>query len=129
MQYHSSSLHCTQTDTYTFSRSQNFLGRQAHPGVCDPLLDCMQYMTISPSELTHYQLQRYMRSFASFHGINSNDNNPNTSYNTRVELVEKRFDDDEQEQGWRLTLKKLVKTAEGKSKATWWTEVGLFIDS
>jgi hypothetical protein len=51
-------------------------------------------------ELTHYQLRNYMRSFASFHGINSNDDNCNISYDTRVELVEKNFDIGGQEHGW-----------------------------
>jgi hypothetical protein len=64
-----------------------------------------------------------MRSFASFHGINSNDDNSNISYHTRVEHVEKHIADDGQERGWILTLKKFVKTGPNSSKATWWTEV------
>jgi len=64
-----------------------------------------------------------MRSFASFHGINSNDDSHNIYYNTRVEDVRKNFDIDGQEHGWNLTLKKFVRTGINSSKATWWTEV------
>jgi hypothetical protein len=64
-----------------------------------------------------------MRSFASFHGINSNDDNFNISYHTRVEHVEKHVANNGQERGWILTLKKFVKTGPNSSKATWWTEV------
>lgn len=74
-------------------------------------------------ELTHSMLRNYMRSFASFHGINSNDDNPNIFYNTRVELVEKYFHSNGTEHGWTLTLKRLVRTAENSSEVTWWTEV------
>lgn len=72
-------------------------------------------------------LQRYMRSFASFHGVGSDDENPNVSYNTRVELVEKYFDDEGNEHGWTLTLKKLERISANVSKATWWTEVSMCI--
>jgi hypothetical protein len=78
---------------------------------------------LTQSELTHCKLRKYMRSFASFHGINSNDDNSNISYHTRVEHVEKHIADDGQERGWILTLKKFVKTGPNSSKATWWTEV------
>ena len=70
-------------------------------------------------------LQRYMRSFASFHGVNSNDDNPDVSYNTRVERIDKHFDDQGKELGWTLTLKKLEKTGKNSSRATWWKEVSL----
>ncbi|KAH7907114.1 hypothetical protein BJ138DRAFT_1215706 [Hygrophoropsis aurantiaca] len=73
-------------------------------------------------ELTHYQLRNYVRAFASYHNINSNDDNPAVSYNTRVELVEKRLNDQGEEDGWRLWLKKLVPTGNNTSRATWWTE-------
>lgn len=76
-------------------------------------------------ELTHYKLQRYMRAFASYHGLNSNDANPNVTYNTRVELIEKKISAEGEGQGWTLTLKKLVRTGKDRSKATWWTEVGI----
>ncbi|EGO03160.1 hypothetical protein SERLA73DRAFT_174607 [Serpula lacrymans var. lacrymans S7.3] len=73
-------------------------------------------------ELSHYQLRNYVRAFASYHGINSNDDNPVMSYNTRVERVEKRLNEKGQEQGWRLWLKELVPIGENKYRATWWTE-------
>ncbi|KAJ3835775.1 hypothetical protein F5878DRAFT_691721 [Lentinula raphanica] len=41
------------------------------------------------------------------HEINSNDDNPNVSYNTRVERAEKRYDLDGKETGRSLTLKKV----------------------
>ncbi|KAJ6617506.1 hypothetical protein B0H10DRAFT_2032715 [Mycena sp. CBHHK59/15] len=75
----------------------------------------------TPWNLPHRTLSRYLRSFSSFHGINSNDESPDISYNTRVELVEKRYDDG-QERGWTLTLKRLERIGPHSSKATWWTE-------
>lgn len=68
-------------------------------------------------------LVRYIRSAYSFFGINSNDENPNISYSTRVELVEKRFDAHGNEQGWRLTLKEFIRLGPSSSKERWWTEV------
>jgi hypothetical protein len=72
--------------------------------------------------LPNRKLQRYLRAFASWHGVNTNDNNPNISYNTRVELAEKRLNKDGDEVGWTLTLKNLVSTGRGSVKATWTKE-------
>ncbi|KAJ7078504.1 hypothetical protein C8R44DRAFT_825339 [Mycena epipterygia] len=76
----------------------------------------------TPWHLPHRLLGRYLRAFASFHGVNSNDASPNIAYNTRVELVQKRYDEAGQERGWTLTLKRLERTGHNSSKATWWTE-------
>ncbi|KAF7303676.1 Dimethylaniline monooxygenase [Mycena indigotica] len=76
----------------------------------------------TPWQLPHRLLARYLRAFASFHGINNNDGNPDISYNTRVELVERRHDEAGNEHGWRLTLKQLERITSQKVKATWWTE-------
>ena len=84
--------------------------------------------SLSPA-LPNQKVARYIRSFASFHGINSNDvENANISYNTRVELVEKRFvpslsGDELRREGWTVTLKKVVRTGEHSSKAVWTKEV------
>ncbi|KAJ7066441.1 FAD/NAD(P)-binding domain-containing protein [Mycena amicta] len=67
-------------------------------------------------------LQRYLRSVYSFYGLNANDDNPQISYNTRVELVEKRFDSEGKEHGWKLSLKKLEPLGPSASKEQWWTE-------
>lgn len=75
------------------------------------------------TDLPQAMLVRYIRSAYSFFGINSNDENLNVSYSTRVELVEKRFDADGNEQGWRLTLKKFIRLGPSSSKERWWTEV------
>lgn len=75
------------------------------------------------AELTHDMLQRYMRSFATFHGVNSIGANPNISYNTRVELAEKDYNGSGNESSWTLTLKRLEKMSENSSRATWSTEV------
>ncbi|KAJ7717985.1 hypothetical protein B0H16DRAFT_1897773 [Mycena metata] len=75
----------------------------------------------TPWHLPHRTLARYLRAFSSFHGVNSNDASPDISYSTRVELVEKRYDEEGRERGWTLTLKKLEKTLHGAT-ATWWTE-------
>ncbi|TFK70904.1 FAD/NAD(P)-binding domain-containing protein [Pluteus cervinus] len=77
----------------------------------------------TPWELPHQLLQSYIRSFASWHGINSNDENPNAHYNTRVELVEKHHDSNGAEAGWRVVVKELVRIAPTKSKATWREEI------
>ncbi|KAJ7621042.1 hypothetical protein FB45DRAFT_928193 [Roridomyces roridus] len=75
----------------------------------------------TPWHIPHRTLARYLRAFASFHGVNSNDANPDIEYKTRVELVEKRYDDTGAEHGWTLTLKRLDQSESGV-KATWWTE-------
>ncbi|CAA7263583.1 unnamed protein product [Cyclocybe aegerita] len=76
----------------------------------------------TPWALPNRKLQRYLRAFASWHGLNNNDNNPNVSYNTRVELIEKRYDADGKEAGWSLTLKELISTNNNKLRATWVNE-------
>ncbi|KAJ7083602.1 hypothetical protein B0H15DRAFT_850102 [Mycena belliarum] len=76
----------------------------------------------TPWHLPHRTLGRYLRAFASWRGINSNDASPDIAYNTRVELVQKRYDDAGREQGWTLTLKRLERAGPQSSKATWWTE-------
>ncbi|KAF9477391.1 FAD/NAD(P)-binding domain-containing protein [Pholiota conissans] len=69
--------------------------------------------------LPNRKLQGYIRAFASFHNLNSNDNNPNISYNTRVELVEKNYDAMGEEDGWNLTVKSLVRLDGNSLKAIW----------
>ncbi|KAF8953876.1 hypothetical protein BDZ97DRAFT_572300 [Flammula alnicola] len=76
----------------------------------------------TPWALPNRRLQGYIRAFASYHGANSNDDNPNVSYNTRVELAQKRFDKDGDENGWTLTLKNLVSTGRNTLRATWTKE-------
>ncbi|KAF8438900.1 hypothetical protein L210DRAFT_3612667 [Boletus edulis BED1] len=73
-------------------------------------------------ELSHYQLRNYVRSYASYLNINSNDENPATAYNTRVERIEKRINQAGKEQGWRLWLKSLERIGSHTYRATWWTE-------
>uniref|UniRef100_A0A0W0EY60 FAD/NAD(P)-binding domain-containing protein n=1 Tax=Moniliophthora roreri TaxID=221103 RepID=A0A0W0EY60_MONRR len=72
----------------------------------------------TPWELPRQLLQRYLRSFASFHGLNANDDNPNISYNTRVELVQKREDG----KGWTVTLRKYTEPGSNEYKESWWSE-------
>ncbi|KAJ7664682.1 hypothetical protein B0H17DRAFT_1211229 [Mycena rosella] len=76
----------------------------------------------TPWHLTQTLLTRYMRSVYSYYGINSNDESRNTSYSTRVELVEKRFNAEGVEQGWTLTLKQFVRLGPSSCKERWWTE-------
>ncbi|KAJ2915831.1 hypothetical protein MD484_g4602, partial [Candolleomyces efflorescens] len=64
-------------------------------------------------ELPHAKLARYIRAFASWHGINANDANPHAFYNTRVEHVERS------KTGWNLLAKELVKTEFNTTRATW----------
>ncbi|KAF8553187.1 FAD/NAD(P)-binding domain-containing protein [Imleria badia] len=76
----------------------------------------------TPYALPQYQARNYVRSYASYLNINSNDDNSATAYNTRVERVEKRTSQAGQEQGWRLWLKSLEPTGHRTYRATWWTE-------
>ncbi|KIM37614.1 hypothetical protein M413DRAFT_421803 [Hebeloma cylindrosporum] len=73
----------------------------------------------TPWALANEKLQRYLRSFASWQGVNANDNSPNISYNTRVELVEKNLSANGEEIGWALTIKELVPTKPNTLRATW----------
>lgn len=73
--------------------------------------------------LPHSKIQKYIRSFTSFHGINSNDQNPSVAYNTRVEKVEKRYNKSGVEAGWQLTLKEIVPMGNNLSRARWTKEV------
>ncbi|KAF8556439.1 FAD/NAD(P)-binding domain-containing protein [Imleria badia] len=67
-------------------------------------------------------VRNYVRSYASYININSNDDNPAAAYNTRVERVEKRINEPGQEQGWRLWLRTLEPAQGNTYRATWWTE-------
>ncbi|KAF9442644.1 FAD/NAD(P)-binding domain-containing protein [Macrolepiota fuliginosa MF-IS2] len=69
--------------------------------------------------LPNAKVGRYLRAFASWHGLNNNDNNPNISYNTRIELIEKHLDSNGKQNGWTLTTKELVRTSDGTNRATW----------
>ncbi|KAF5371155.1 hypothetical protein D9758_004079 [Tetrapyrgos nigripes] len=74
-----------------------------------------------PWEISAKQLQAYLRAFASYHGLNTNDENPNVFYDTRVELIEKRYVDGKRH-GWTMTLKEFVQTGPRSYKVKWWTE-------
>ncbi|KAF7313360.1 Dimethylaniline monooxygenase [Mycena chlorophos] len=76
----------------------------------------------TPWRIPQQSLQRYLRSVYSFYGVNANDENPCMSYNTRVELIQKRFDAQGKERGWTLMLKKLEMVGDEASREEWWTE-------
>ncbi|KAF9043300.1 hypothetical protein BJ165DRAFT_1405635 [Panaeolus papilionaceus] len=76
----------------------------------------------TPWALPNQKLQRYLRAFASWHGVNNNDQNPNVHYHTRVELVEKRYDSNGDDAGWTLTVKTVAPTERGTVQATWTKE-------
>jgi hypothetical protein len=78
---------------------------------------------MSSAELPQQKLQNYLRAFASWHGINTNDGNSHIHYNTRVESVEKRYAEDGSRIGWTLTMKELVKTSSNTTRAKWTTQV------
>ncbi|KAF8201084.1 hypothetical protein K438DRAFT_635384 [Mycena galopus ATCC 62051] len=82
----------------------------------------LPYPPGTPWHLPQAMIVRYIRSAYSFFGINSNDENPDVSYSTRVELIEKRFDEHGNERGWRVTLKKFIRLGPSSSKERWWTE-------
>ena len=79
--------------------------------------------SLSIPELSQDQVRNYVRSYASYLNINSNDENLAAVYNTRVERVEKRSNKAGQEQGWRLWLRSLEPTQNHTYRVTWWTEV------
>nr|XP_019009539.1 uncharacterized protein I206_06188 [Kwoniella pini CBS 10737]OCF48320.1 hypothetical protein I206_06188 [Kwoniella pini CBS 10737] len=70
----------------------------------------------------HSKVQRYLRSFASWLGINNGDEKTNVSYNTRVELVEKNLNKIGKQIGWTLTLRKFLRAKEGCYEETYWKE-------
>ncbi|WWC92596.1 uncharacterized protein L201_007555 [Kwoniella dendrophila CBS 6074] len=70
----------------------------------------------------HSKVQRYLRSFASWLGINNGDDNPDVSYNTRVELVSKRLDKSRKQIGWSLLLRKFVENEDGSYREAYWEE-------
>ena len=74
-------------------------------------------------EVPHQEIQNYLRAFASWHGINTNDDNSHIHYNTRVESVQKRYAEDGSRTGWTLTVKELVKISSNVTRATWTTQV------
>ncbi|KAF7348171.1 Dimethylaniline monooxygenase [Mycena sanguinolenta] len=84
------------------------------------------YAPEAPWVLPHHTVQRHVRSYASYHCLNSNDHCPATpsalpvmSYSTRVERVEK----DEETHTWILTLRRLERLRESnRILEEWWTE-------
>ncbi|WRT69902.1 uncharacterized protein IL334_006893 [Kwoniella shivajii] len=70
----------------------------------------------------HSKVQRYLRSFASWLGINNGDQSTDVSYNTRVELVSKRLDNKGRQTGWTLVLRKYVQTYQGVYVEQYWEE-------
>ncbi|WVQ95878.1 hypothetical protein IAU59_002977 [Kwoniella sp. CBS 9459] len=73
----------------------------------------------------HSSVQRYLRSFASWLGINVPDDSPDISYNTRVEAVRKRFDEENEKQvGWTLVLHQYAEVGLGTGmyRESFWEE-------
>ncbi|KAF9502620.1 hypothetical protein BS47DRAFT_1177804, partial [Hydnum rufescens UP504] len=72
--------------------------------------------------LSHQHILRHVRQFASYKGLNSNDEESGnvTSYSTRVERLRKSPDG----KTWRLHLRKLEQLpySSGRIRAEWWTE-------
>ncbi|EEB86608.1 hypothetical protein MPER_16374, partial [Moniliophthora perniciosa FA553] len=64
----------------------------------------------------------YLRSFASFNRINTNDGNPNVFYDTRVELIQPRLLSNSTQKGWTLTLKQLIQRSDRGCRVKWWKE-------
>ena len=99
-------------------------GRHANYGVPITARDSLGYVSgfkreaiaeMSSAEIPQQKLQKYLRAFASWNGINNNDGNPHISYNTRVESVQKRYAEDGSRTGWTLTMKEVVRTSSNKS--------------
>ncbi|KAF5346471.1 hypothetical protein D9756_010063 [Leucocoprinus leucothites] len=65
------------------------------------------------------KVARYLRTFASWHGVNTNDNSPDVSYNTRVELIQKHLDSSGNQIGWTLTTRQIEVIEDGLNRVTW----------
>ncbi|KAJ7589862.1 FAD/NAD-P-binding domain-containing protein [Mycena floridula] len=91
------------------------------PAVITELPD-VPYPRDQPWVISHYRIQSNVRAYASFHNLNSNDENGNvTSYATRVEWLQRAHSDGVTT--WTLTLRRLERLPESnRIKATWWTE-------
>ncbi|KAK7049907.1 hypothetical protein VNI00_005337 [Paramarasmius palmivorus] len=76
----------------------------------------------TPWELPQEALGAYLRSFASFLQINTNDETPNIFYNTRVELIEPYRLSNSTQRGWTLTLRELIQTSDRGCRIKWWKE-------
>ncbi|KAJ7490572.1 FAD/NAD-P-binding domain-containing protein [Mycena latifolia] len=95
------------------------------PKVSTELPD-VKYDPDTPWVLSTHTIQRHVRSFASHHCLNSNDDCPTTpdappvtAYSTRVEKVEK----DAETHTWVLTLRRLERLREShRIRVEWWTE-------
>ncbi|KAJ6622641.1 FAD/NAD-P-binding domain-containing protein [Mycena sp. CBHHK59/15] len=94
------------------------------PKVSTELPD-VKYDSDTPWVLSNHAIQRHVRSYASHHGLNSNDKQaapsglPVTAYSTRVEKVEK----DAETHTSILTLRRMERLPESKRiLAEWWTE-------
>ena len=103
------------------SKLRSFHGHGGHLGACFRF--STRAVAESSTELPHQKLQKYIRGFASWHGVNSNDGNPHIFYNTRVESVQKGYAKDGSRSGWTLTVKELSKTSSNTTRATWTTQV------
>ncbi|KAJ7882157.1 FAD/NAD-P-binding domain-containing protein [Mycena leptocephala] len=82
----------------------------------------VKYDAELPWVISNHAIQRHVRSYASHHCLNSNDDcsaTPVTSYSTRVEKVEK----EEDTHMWVLTLRRLERLRESdRMLEEWWTE-------
>ncbi|WWD04372.1 hypothetical protein V865_002441 [Kwoniella europaea PYCC6329] len=70
----------------------------------------------------HSKVQRYLRSFASWLGINNGDGNEDISYDTRVELITKHLNKKGKQIGWTLLLRKFIETDNGRYEESYWEE-------
>ena len=120
------SVHNGRRDISPSCRLQSFHGRKGHLGVWF-WFSTRVITEMFSTELPQQKLQNYLRAFASWHGINTNDGNSHIHYNTRVESVQKSYARDGSRTGWTLTVKELVKTSSNKTRATWTTQVWVVV--
>jgi hypothetical protein len=71
----------------------------------------------------HSDVAKYLRSFASWLGVNVNDPSAVVSYKTRVESVVKKVNQEGKQQGWTLLLRRFERLGKSTYRESWWNEV------
>ena len=94
---------------------QSFHGREGHRGVWFSF-SRRAIAEMSFVEILQQKLQNYLRAFASWRGINTNDGSSHISYNTKVESVQKRYVKDRSRTDWTWKLHQIQQERRGQHR-------------